>query len=231
MSLEMPGGLLGLLQAQRRENNFMKKIDFKSGWRSTCVALAMALGGCASYRPAVPPAPQPLKPPQVVYRIDDHRYFELTPDETCFGNMLYFIDTAKGIRSEVVIFDAVMNRTTLVIDAANDQYLVAPVTRGGINCSSGGGTCGERLPYSTDGGKTWRRAWYPGYGDDLLISGSTVYRSFRIETVHTDSLDLADAPTPGDTNWKSVHGFAVIPRIAPADTKVQCKAQGNGSKQ
>ena len=209
----------------------MKKIDFKSAWRPTLAAWALALGACASYRSAVPPAPQPVKPPQVVYRIDDHRYFELTPDETCFGNMLYFIDTAKGSRSEVVIFDAVMNRTTLVIDAANDQYLVAPVTRGGINCSSGGGTCGERLPYSTDGGKTWRRAWYPGYGDDLLISGSTVYRSFRIETVHTDSLDLADASTPGDTNWKSVHGFAVIPRIAPADTKVQCKAQGNGSKQ
>ncbi|MDQ0042587.1 T6SS immunity protein Tli3 family protein [Variovorax boronicumulans] len=112
----------------------MSNLDFKPAWRLTlaalALALALALSACASGRASPPPPSQPAKPPQVVYRIDDHRYFELTPDETCFGNMLYFIDTAKGIRSEVVTFDAVMNRTTLIIDAANDQYLVAPVTRG-----------------------------------------------------------------------------------------------------
>ncbi len=191
--------------------------------------LALILSACAFGDSSPPLVPQPSKPPQVVYRIDDHRYFELTPDETCFGNMLYFVDTAKGIRSEVVIFDAVMNRTTLVIDAANDQYLVAPVTRGSINCSSGGGACGERLPYSVDGGRTWRRAWYPGYGDDLMASESTVYRSYRIQTVHTDRLDLADLPTTNNTNWKSVRDFVFKPRIAPVDTKVMCRAKGNGS--
>jgi hypothetical protein len=198
------------------------------------VALALGLGACAQsgsppkVRSAVPAKPR--VPPQVAYRIDDHRYFEITPEANCYGDMLYFIDTVKGIRSEVVAFDAVMNRTTLIIDAANDQYLVAPVTRGGTNCSSGGGGCGERLPYSTDGGKTWRRAWYPGYGDDLMIGGSTAYRSYRIQTVHTDRLDLSDLPTPRDTNWKSIRDFVFKPRVAPVDTKVQCKAQDIGSR-
>uniref|UniRef100_UPI000D4CB42B T6SS immunity protein Tli3 family protein n=1 Tax=unclassified Variovorax TaxID=663243 RepID=UPI000D4CB42B len=221
----------------------MKKIDFKSAWRPTLAAWALALGACASYRSAVPPAPQPVKPPQVVYRIDDHRYFELTPDETCFGNMLYFIDTAKGIRSEVVIFDAVMNRTTLIIDAANDQYLVAPVTRGGINCSSGGGACGgDKMPYSTDGGKTWKRVYSPGTTYDLMVSGPHAYQSWHrpaYGTTSTDALDLTNditatggvnGPLRYEAEWKPVKDFTFQPRIAPVDTKVRCSAKPEGSR-
>jgi hypothetical protein len=192
------------------------------------LCLSACAGGGASQSSAR--SPKSSVPAQVAYRIDDHRYFEITPEQHCYGDMLYFVDTVKGIHSEVVRFDAVMNRTTLIIDAANDQYLVAPVTRGSINCSSGGGACGERLPYSVDGGRTWRRAWYPGYGDDLMISESTVYRSYRVETIHTDKLELTGLPTPSDTDWKSVRSFMFRPRIAPIDTKVLCKAQDNGGK-
>lgn len=186
-------------------------------------ALFLALNACALDGNVRQHQPRPLIPPQIVYRIDDHRHFELTPDETCFGNMLYFVDSSKNIRSEVVISDAVMNRTNLMIDAANDQYLIAPVTRGGFNCSSGGGGCGERLPYSSDGGVTWQRAWYPGYGDDLLLRDSMAYRSFRIQTVHIDRLDLAEIPTPRNTNWVSVPTVELNPRISPMDTKVVCE--------
>ncbi len=209
----------------------MSNLDFKPAWRLTLAALALALSACASGGASSPPTPETYIPPQVAYRIDEHRYFEITPwpDGECAEKMLYFVDTAKGIRSKAVQWDNVMTQGKLIIDAANDQYLVAPVTRGGINCSSGGGGCGERLPYSTDGGKTWRRAWYPGYGDDLMISESTAYRSYRIQTIHTDRLDLSDLPTPSDTNWKSARDFVFKPRIAPVDTKVQCKAQGGGS--
>jgi len=140
--------------------------------------LSACAGGGVS-QSSVPP-PKSSVPAQVAYRIDDHRYFEITPDQHCYGDMLYFVDTAKGIHSEVVRFDAVMNRTTLIIDAANDQYLVAPVTRGGTNCSSGGGACGgNKMPYSTDGGRTWKRVWSPGSDHDLMISGSTVYQSWH----------------------------------------------------
>uniref|UniRef100_UPI000D398194 T6SS immunity protein Tli3 family protein n=1 Tax=unclassified Variovorax TaxID=663243 RepID=UPI000D398194 len=205
-------------------NNFMEKIDGRVAWRPTLAALALALGGCASYVSAVPPVPQPAKPPQVVYRIDDHRYFELTPDETCFGNMLYFIDTAKGIRSEVVIFDAVMNRTTLVIDAANDQYLVAPVTRGGINCSSGGGACGgDKMPYSTDGGRTWQRVWAHSSRDSVMISGAVAYNVDGLGFINGLDLTLAK---PESNDWRHLRDFVFEPRVAPIDVKVLCKAQG-----
>ncbi|MGJ7609838.1 MULTISPECIES: T6SS immunity protein Tli3 family protein [unclassified Variovorax] len=231
----------------------MSKIDFRPVWRLTLVALVMGLGACAQSgsRPKVLPAAS-SKPPQVVYRIDDHRHFELTPDETCFGNMLYFVDTAKGIRSEVVTFDAVMNRTTLIIDAANDQYLVAPVTRGSINCSSGGGGCGgDKMPYSTDGGRTWQRV-QASTSHDTMISGSMAYQATEfigysapgfdkkniIREVVFDGIDLAkDITTTGGVNgprrtegyWKRVEKFTFKPRIAPVDTKVQCKAQDSGS--
>jgi hypothetical protein len=210
----------------------MSNLDLQLTWRLALAALALALSACASGAGGASPpsAPGPSKSPQVVYRIDDHRYFELTPDETCFGNMLYFVDMAKGIRSEVVTFDAVMNRTTLIIDAANDQYLVAPVTRGSINCSSGGGACGgDKMPYSIDGGRTWKRVWSPGTTYDLAVSGSTAYQSHRIQTVHTDGLDLT-LSKPESTDWKTVRGFVFKPRIAPMDTKVRCSAKPEGSQ-
>jgi len=211
----------------------MNRLDLNPAWRPVLAALALAVGACTSGGTSPSPALQPSKPPQVVYRIDDHRYFELTPDETCFGNMLYFIDTAKGIRSEVVTFDAVMNRTTLVIDAANDQYLVAPVTRGGISCSSGGGACSAAtMPYSIDGGRTWKRVWSPGTTYDLMVSGSTAYQSHyrpAYGTTSTDELDLV-LPKPVSSDWKSAPNFAFKPRIPPADTKVLCKANDSGSR-
>ena len=63
-----------------------------------------------------------------------------------------------------------------------------------------------------------------------MISESTVYRSYRVETIHTEKLELTKLPTPSDTDWKLVRGFVFTPRIAPIDTKVLCKAEGNGAK-
>lgn len=208
----------------------MRTIDPKPTRWLTPIALVFALSACAQGGASPPSAPKLSELPQVVYRIDDHRYFELTPDETCFDNMLYFVDTAKGIRSEVVKFDAVMNRTTLIIDAANDQYLVAPVTRGGnTSCSSGGGACGsDKMPYSTDGGRTWRLAWSPGNTYDLMATGLTAYQSHRKGTI-TQGLDLT-LSKPQSDDWKYLDdSFVFKPRIAPADTKVMCRARGNGS--
>jgi hypothetical protein len=222
-------GLFDSRHTKHRESIFMSDFDFKPAWRLTLAALTLALSACAAGRASPPRPPQPTKPPQVVYRIDDHRYFELTPDETCFGNMLYFVDTAKGIRSEVVTFDAVMNRTTLIIDAANDQYLVAPVTRGGINCSSGGGACSAAaMPYSTDGGRTWKRVWSPGTTYDLMVSGSTAYQLHRNVDVIAEGLDLT-LSKPRSSDWTYFPRFVFKPRIPSADTKVQCKAQDSGS--
>jgi hypothetical protein len=212
------------------ESILMSSLDFKPTQRLALAALALALGACASGRVSEPRTPGLVILPQVAYRIDENRYFEITPENDCYGDMLYFVDKAKGIRTGVVRFDAVMNRTTLIIDAANDQYLVAPVTRGSINCSSGGGGCGNRLPYSTDGGRTWKRAWSAGSDDDLMVSGSTAYQAHRNVRVITYGLDLAASPTSSGTDWKFLRDFTFKPRVAPLDTKVRCSAKPEGSQ-
>src|SRR5450830_647569 len=129
-----------------------------------------------------PPYTGPVAKPQVAYRIDDHRFFEIVPlrEEECSTASLYFTDTTRNIRSRVSSFMAGYNlRSEFIIDAANDQFLVAPIVRGNLDCQSGGGGCGgSRLPYSTDGGRTWKRA-NPRYsgGHDVYQSGEDVYNS------------------------------------------------------
>lgn len=207
----------------------MSNLDFKPAWRLTLAALALALSACASGGASPPPTPETYIPPQVAYRIDDHRYFEITPwpDGECAEKMLYFVDTAKGIRSKAVQWDNVMTQGKLIIDAANDQYLVAPVTRGGINCSSGGGACGgDQLPYSIDGGRTWTRIWAYSSREGVMISDSTAYNVDGLKLMNGLNLAL---PKPQSSDWKYLRDFVFKPRISPVDTKVQCKAQDSGS--
>ena len=213
----------------------MSNLDFKPAWRLTLAALALALSACASGGASPPPTPETYIPPQVAYRIDDHRYFEITPwpDGECAEKMLYFVDTAKGIRSKAVQWDNVMTQGKLIIDAANDQYLVAPVTRGGTNCSSGGGACGDKMPYSTDGGRSWKLAWSPGTTYDLMVGGSTAYQSHyrpAYGITRTTTLELTISKPEGN-DWKVLNDqhFVFKPHIAPVDIKVQCKAQDSGN--
>ncbi|RDI17332.1 hypothetical protein DFR41_11758 [Pseudacidovorax intermedius] len=213
----------------------MGKLTWGAVRRSAIAASALLLGACG-LRGVAPAQAQSAKPepaPVVIYRIDDHRYFEVTPRNDCYGDMIYFVDTAKGIRSSVVKFDPVMNRTKLIIDAANDDYLIGPVTRGGnTNCSSGGGACGsDKMPYSTDGGQTWQLAAHPGWGDDLMLSGPNAYHSYVNQARITTTLDLSTSPTTRNANWRYLPGFAFSPRKLPADTTVVCKAAVQGSFQ
>jgi hypothetical protein len=128
-----------------------------------------------------------------------------------------------------VQWDNVMTQGSFVIDAANDQYLVAPVTRGGTNCSSGGGICGDKMPYSTDGGRTWKQVWAPSPYDKLHISGSKVYQ------IDQDNLarefDLSSLPvSEGRVRWPFIHGFVFKPHTTPAETKVRCSAEPEESR-
>ena len=83
---------------------------------------------------------RPVAPPQVVYRIDENRYFELVPrsEGACTDATVFYADKKKGIRSLVVKWDrGAMGGSAFIIDAANDQYLIGPATRGNTDCSSG----------------------------------------------------------------------------------------------
>ncbi|MEJ8822147.1 hypothetical protein WKW80_08850 [Variovorax humicola] len=173
---------------------------------------------------------RPVAPPQVVYRIDENRYFELVPrgEGACTDATVFYVDKKKGIRSLVVKWDrGAMGGSAFIIDAANDQYLVGPVTRGNTDCSSGGGSCGgARLPYSTDAGRTWKRAEALSPTDPMSVSGSIVYEvDSGFDT--TQSLDLSkDSPSRRDWRVVSKNGQLPQSRKAPIDNIFHCTANG-----
>ncbi|RYG59006.1 hypothetical protein EON80_26230 [bacterium] len=172
-------------------------------------------------------APIEIAAPQVAYRIDEHRFFEIVPSGpgACTNAMVYFVDKAKGIRSEAVRLDpGSMGAGTLIIDAANDQYLVAPVTRGNLDCSSGGGYCaGPKLPYSVDGGRTWKRG-NPRFtnGFDLYLTGEDLF--YAGQKVKLSSMTL------GDSAWQRYYILPSNPlptlKVLPSSTKFHCIPNG-----
>ncbi|WP_211443025.1 T6SS immunity protein Tli3 family protein [Collimonas humicola] len=198
----------------------------------TCAAMLLAgvlLSACALHRTSgsEPPYSGPVAQPQVAYRIDEQRFFEIVPlrAEACSSADLYYTDTAHNIRSRVSYFMAGYNlRTDFIIDAANDQYLVAPIVRGNIDCESGGNGCsGSRLPYSTDGGRTWKAASPVIIGkNDLYLTEGTVFYSGQ-------KAKLSELSS-GDDAWKQYYlaGKNVLPplRRPPIDTKFHCTSNG-----
>jgi len=165
-------------------------------------------------------------PIQVVYRIDEDRHFELQPDRDargdCMDATVFYVDKARGIRSSVVRWDRGVAGANFIIDAANDQYLIGPATRGNTDCSSGGGYCrGARLPYSTDGGKTWKDGDVRSAHSPMSITGSQIFVAFSSET--TEFIDLTKGPL-AMRGWKFLPNSAQPPdpRIPPLDTKFHC---------
>jgi len=170
---------------------------------------------------------RPVAPPQVVYRIDENRYFELVPrsEGACTDATVFYADKKKGIRSLVVKWDrGAMGGSAFIIDAANDQYLIGPATRGNTDCSSGGGGCGgARLPYSTDAGRTWKRVGALSPSDGMSVSSTFAYSTGNDNAV--SSLDLS-LPDLAEAKWKYLPDFTFLPRKPPFDTKFHCTANG-----
>ena len=194
-------------------------------------ASAFVLSGCSTggAYPGVPALSSTGNPAftgklaarQVGYRIDATRFFEVVPheDSSCSAAQIFYTDTAKGIHSLVMNMED-RGGLDIVIDAANEQYLVAPLSRGNTSCSSGGGTCGgARLIYSTDAGRTWKRAPALAPDEKIIVSGSVAY------TVNLDNLvralDLQTA-TPKTSDWKYLPEFNPVIRIKPSDKRFHC---------
>lgn len=142
------------------------------------------LANCVTHQ-EIPAYSGPVAPPQVAYRIDDHRYFEIVPKENfaCFRARLYYVDTNQGIRTRVMSWDRVP-WGKLLIDAANDQYLVSPIISiSPDECQSGDsrstGACNSRLRYSIDAGRTWNVVASKNIDDHegVYLVGDTVYHA------------------------------------------------------
>ncbi|MEJ8826143.1 hypothetical protein WKW80_29650, partial [Variovorax humicola] len=142
------------------------------------------------------------------------------------GSPIYYVDKAQGIRSYVVKMDGASMGSNFIIDAANDQYLVGPVTRGNTDCSSGGGYCrGDRLPYSTDAGRTWKRADALSPAAPISVTGSLAYAAGGTGSV--EFIDLTkDSPAMKD--WQGTPRGTPLPkpRANPIDNIFHCNSNG-----
>ena len=127
------------------------------------------------------PPPLPIAKPQVVYRIDENRYFEIVPRSpaACERALVYYVDKKLEIYSYVIPYDAeTMNGRKFRIDAANDRYLGAPVSRLNIECTGKDVQhCKDLITaFSVDFGQTWEFIKIPQVGD------LTITKNFYFDT-------------------------------------------------
>jgi hypothetical protein len=192
------------------------------------ILAAALLASCTStitYAP-IPPYDGSVAPSQVAYRIDDHRYFEIVPKENtaCDRARLFYVDTARGIRSRVTSWDRIA-WGRLFIDATNDQYLISPtIFIDPDECQSGDsrstGACNSRLRYSVDAGKTWNAVASKNIDDhqDVYLVGDMVYHAGKRARLP----DLAS----GDGAWSAfpLDGQNKLPPLIkpPFDTAPHC---------
>jgi hypothetical protein len=188
---------------------------------SMLAILAGALvAGCVVYR-ETPPYQGPVAPPQVVYRVDDHRYFEIVPKENngCFPARLHYVDTALGIRTNVTNWSLIATHNVFILDAASN-YLVTPLID--PDCETGGGdACMPFMRYSTDAGRTWqvgRPRYSSSTADDVYLIGDAVYYGDQQAKVR----DLSS----GYDAWSNypMTGRNGLPPVgkAPIDTRMHC---------
>ncbi|QLG93425.1 hypothetical protein HZF02_16290 [Pseudomonas yamanorum] len=177
----------------------------------------------------------PVAAPQVVYRIDDNRYFEFVPRQSYFcitGTMMY-VDRQQGIRSRVEDWgrhEYSGRSDQLVVDAANTRYLLAPWRNDISGVYAGGGGGRTQLLYSADAGKTWQSRSPTGLGGRLAyLNGDNLY------LVLDDEAWSTHLPTPQVPGWdweKNWTHFKLkersLPPVGkwPIDKQFHCKGNG-----
>ncbi|MFM0323288.1 T6SS immunity protein Tli3 family protein [Caballeronia glebae] len=92
-------------------------------------------------------------PPQIIYKIDDHRFITLESYDNCSGETWYN-DTKSGVRTRVGHTSPNGFLGKLIIDDQTGMNVVVPTVTTG-SCGDRG--CMNYAAYSTDGGKTF--AW------------------------------------------------------------------------
>ncbi|MET1080496.1 MAG: hypothetical protein ABWY06_21000 [Pseudomonas sp.] len=178
----------------------------------------------------------PVAAPQVVYRIDEARYFEFEPWQAyaCIQGNLTYVDKKLGIRSLVRVWDgssySIAPQDEFIIDAGNGQYLVAPWRKDSGSCGSNGGGCRDPIDFTTDSGRTWSTVGAPGAGGNKLIVSAdkvTVLQGREVLTA-TLSRPFQDG-WDWNRNWatSSVDDQPVLRLVkAPLERKFHCSGQG-----
>jgi len=130
--------------------------------RTLTVTLGLALlaSGCA-----IPPPNQPKEEPlydvqpQVIYRIDDHRFISLENYRDCTFGKTYYNDSQQGIHLELGRGTFENYRGRLINADPSGRNIVIPSSRPPhYGCPDKG--CNVSFYYSTDGGRTFQEGDY-----------------------------------------------------------------------
>lgn len=178
----------------------------------------------------------PVAAPQVVYRIDENRYFEFVPRQaySCSAGTIMYVDQKQGIRSRVEYWDGSeysVENDLFIIDAANTRYLLAPWRNGLSGVFSSGGGARSWLSYSADGGRTWQYRAPTGWGGHAVYAiGDNAY---LILDGDAWIADLSKLEIPGWDWQKNWTQFKLkerpLPTIGkqPVDSKFHCATNGD----
>lgn len=133
-----------------------------------CLALVFFLSACqqwgydAERNPGTTASRTPPElhhydvPPQVVYRIDDHRFVTLEGYNHCLGYGWYN-DTRTGVRTRIGLMWPTGFRGKLIIDDPTGMNVAIPRVSRNV-CGDRG--CIDYVAYSTDGGRTFNWTQY-----------------------------------------------------------------------
>ncbi|TCW77440.1 hypothetical protein C5O80_34275 [Burkholderia sp. SRS-46] len=143
------------------------------------IALIALMQGCTVQKPKLPifglgdfmsPKLKELpydSPPQVIYRIDDHRFVTLERYRDCNHGETYYNDTHAGIRKYLGrgLFENFQGR--VINGDSTGLNIVLPLAYPpNLICGNGEKGCVVPFWYSTDGGKTFRTRTYARHSFD-----------------------------------------------------------------
>lgn len=131
------------------------------------VALAIVLQGCAAQQPPVFMLADFLaakvlpydSPPQVIYRIDDHRFVTLENYRSCNYGQAYYNDTRAGIKANLGRTGIENYQGQLINADPTGKNLAFPAS-GPPGLPTRDRGLDVYLRYSTDGGKTFKKFPY-----------------------------------------------------------------------
>jgi len=114
-------------------------------------------------------APPPVYgPPQIIYRIDDNRYFTLENYTRCEDGQTFYNNKKKGIHVKMLDGSGYLFKGRLFWLSTRDDYLAFPAT---INtryaaCMGSDKGCMNAVIVTVDGGKTLKSVEYGSYTQD-----------------------------------------------------------------
>ncbi|MCP1439714.1 hypothetical protein J3D56_003150 [Erwinia persicina] len=114
-------------------------------------------------------APPPVYgPPQIIYRIDDNRYFTLENYTRCENGQTFYNNKLKNIHVQISPSSGYLFKGRFFWTSTRDDYLAFPVTRNDNKaaCMGSDKGCMNIVALTTDGGKTKRSVTYGGYTQD-----------------------------------------------------------------